>query len=133
MKTASDAQTSLRLPVELHTRLAEAAAQNSGRSLGAEIRSRLEASFGSATPPAVDQKTGELLRLIAKLVAYVGKTCGPWHQNPYAHVVIRTGVAELIAKYQPEGEPNPPAGASAAFEGDPAHVGRVLGDIIDVF
>ncbi len=43
-------KTALRLPRELHSRILEAA-ENSGRSMNAEITSRLQDSFSSLSPP----------------------------------------------------------------------------------
>lgn len=124
------AAVSMRMPDELRDRLAQAATEG-GRSLGEEIRRRLEASLG-APPPIADAKTTEFLRCIAFAAGYVGKHCGPWHQNPYAHAVLRTIVAELLAKDQPPGEPEAPSTAGAAFEGPPEQAGRVLASIIDL-
>ena len=56
----TDPQYKLRLPNELKDRV-ESAAKESGRSMNAEIVSRLEASFADAEPPA--GPTLEILKL----------------------------------------------------------------------
>jgi Arc-like DNA binding domain len=127
----ADIQTSLRMPEDLKQRLM-AEAEKNGYGVGVEICRRLEASFGSA-PASKDPKTAELLRLIATVADYTGKQCGPWYENPYAYVVVRTAIEELLAQHQPEGEPSAPPGARGAFEGPPEQAGRVLASIVDIF
>ena len=111
---ASDAQTSLRLPVELRDRVAQAAASE-GRSLGEEIRRRLEASFGSAPAAVEDQKTASLLKRIIHADRMLREEWTPWHRDRAAFDIFRAAVDDLLRSSRPvpplEGidQPNEPA------------------------
>lgn len=123
MKT--EAQTSLRMPEELRDRLAQAAAGN-GRSLGEEIRRRLEASFGSAAPQADDPQTAQLLRIIARAAAILSKEWAAWHEDLRALAVFRAAIAALFSPHKPPAAAAMPYEAAVLFEGSPENAGKRL-------
>jgi hypothetical protein len=97
----SDKALSLRLPHDLHDRLAQAAGDH---SVSEEIRQRLEASFVPEQRVA-DPQTQELLDAIANVARTVGSFYAPWHENPYALAIVRSAVATLLAAMGPKGRP----------------------------
>jgi hypothetical protein len=106
----AEAQTSLRMPEELRERLAQAATA-AGRSMGEEIRRRLEASFGSA-PAAEDQQTSDVLFLAGKAAEYVARRYAlAWHQDRYAGEAFAAAVRAFITDRLPPGDPVPPPAA----------------------
>jgi hypothetical protein len=116
----------LRLPVELRDRLA-AAATAEGRSLGEEVRRRLDASFGSA-PMVEDQKTGDLLRVVARCAAILDKEWAPWHADAGAFAVFQAAVDDVLSHHKPEtigATPKTDRGR-ALFDGAPEKAGNVL-------
>ena len=105
-----DAQTSLRLPQELRDRLGSAAGA-AGRSVGEEIRRRLEASFGR-DPAADDPETARLARMIIRLVEAMSSECErPWHEDPWAVAVVRAALPLLVLPLS--GDPKPRPGSLA--------------------
>jgi hypothetical protein len=97
----SDKALSLRLPHDLHDRLAQAAG---ARSVSEEIRQRLEASF-DPQQRRVDPKTAELLDGVATVARTIGSFYAPWHENPYALAAVRSAVETLLAALGPKGDP----------------------------
>lgn len=98
---ARDAQTSLRLPQELRHRLGSAA-DAAGRSVGEEIRRRLEASFAGSAPAVEDQRTSDLLRVIARASAILAKEWAAWHADAGAFAVFGAAIEDVLSRQQPE-------------------------------
>lgn len=124
---ASDAQTSLRLPQELRDQLGSAA-DAAGRSVGEEIRRRLEASFAGSPPAAADHRTSDLLRVIARCAAILSEHWAPWHADAAAFAVFHAAIEDRLSRHRPEA-----SGATAKtdrgeklFAGDPERAGGLL-------
>ena len=64
--TRADRQTTIRLSSITYDLLADSASED-GRSVGEEMRRRLDASFSSSRSADVDTKTRELLDVIAEM------------------------------------------------------------------
>ena len=94
----TDAQTSLRMPEDLHRRLSSAA-DAAGCSLGEEIRRRLEASF---EPEPTDPKTRKLLAAIA-YVATGMMLDGIWHDDLRLFKAFKVAVLTLLSRFEPAG------------------------------
>jgi hypothetical protein len=98
-------QLKVSLPDDLRTRL-EAVSTATGRSLGEEIRDRLEESFAwqefGATTREFLLRAGHLTYLIPPQVG------GRWNENAAAFEVFREAIALLLARARPPGEPVPP-------------------------
>jgi hypothetical protein len=90
------------LPPDLRSRVERAAADH-GRSLGEEIRARVEQSFGWER---FDPRTRTFLIRIARLAFLLPEQVGhAWHGNAGAHEVFRQAIALLLARAKPPGEP----------------------------
>jgi hypothetical protein len=93
--------TAVVLPADLISKL-KADGEAEGRGLSAEIRERL----GALTQlPRRDPETGKLLNAIRYLSDFLARDLGNrWHEHPYAMAAFKAGVADLLARYQPEGD-----------------------------
>jgi hypothetical protein len=133
-------QTAVRMPRSLYDRLQKAGGR---RGMSEEIRRRLEASFrdkeeaiqhalepdGLVEPP--EAETRRLMSSIDKFANEISGFYGWWNQDPFAHLVFKEGVGQLVDRKRPEGnpvpKPNPESLAETFFgEGlvDPAKVAR---------
>jgi hypothetical protein len=114
------AQTSLRMPEDLHRRLTTAA-DNAGHSLGQEIRQRLEASFEAAPN---DPKTGKLLAMIDRVAGGM-MLDGNWYDDLHLFEVFKIAVVTLLSRFEPSGaSPNSPYMMSSPDD-PPETVGRM--------
>ena len=93
--------TTLRIPRELHERLASAAGED--RNIGDEIRQRLELSFQRSDDP----KTRELCASVAFMgVLAQSYFLHRWHEDPFTFQVFKIAIEKLLkGYYQPKGEP----------------------------
>jgi hypothetical protein len=95
-------QLKVSLPDDLRTRL-EAVSAATGRSLGEEIRARIEQSFGWE---GFDAPTLMLLMQIGRLAFLLPPQTGhPWHAHAGAHEVFRQAIGLLLARARPPGDP----------------------------
>jgi hypothetical protein len=122
--------TAVVLPADLISQL-KADAEAEGRGLSAEIRFRLRATYlmqGSRG----DRDTNNLLTAIKHLSDILARVLGKrWHQHPYAMAAFKAGVAELLARYQPEGDERVPPDSQVI--GDPPDVvGRTHARLIGI-
>jgi hypothetical protein len=93
--------TAVVLPADLISKL-RADAEAEGRGLSAEIRQRLGATYQLLRG---DPETGNLLNAIKHLAYFLARDLGKeWHQHPYAMAAFKAGVADLLSRYQPEGD-----------------------------
>jgi hypothetical protein len=121
----SSVHTTLRIPRDLHDRLAKTAGE---QGIGEEIRRQLETAIALGDDP----KTRELLIKVASVARTIGSFYKPWHENPYSLAVVRSAVATLLTALGPKGEPvfhpEPENWASILFEPNdpPETVGRML-------
>lgn len=134
------AQTSLRMPEDLHQRLSTAA-DEAGHSLGEEIRRRLEQSFELAA----DAETGQLLTQIATAAKLLRQYGGPhfkemdppgpkpstsWHNDPRAFAVFMAAVNIFAAREKQTGEQDGDSGVM--FGGTPEEAGARLAIMVDI-
>jgi len=111
--------TAVVLPADLLSRL-KADAEAEGRGLSAEIRARLGETYLMQLSRG-DPDTGNLLNAIKHLSDFLARDLGKrWHQHPYAMAAFKAGVADLLARYHPEGDERVPPDAQAI--GDPPDV-----------
>jgi hypothetical protein len=99
-RAANDVQTAVRMPSDLYNKLQAAAGD---RSLGEEIRRRLETSFAGAIPAALDPSTAELVGAIMHIADGLQREYAPWHEDRFAHEVMKQTIAKLLRVYQPDG------------------------------
>jgi hypothetical protein len=102
------AQTSLRLPSDLHQKLLDAAGD---RGIGDEIRRRLEMSFSEPDPLGnADPETHRLLSALAWISAAVADAYGAsWRTDPYAAGIFREAMRDLMGWATAQGEAPPTA------------------------
>jgi hypothetical protein len=111
--------TAVVLPADLISKL-KADAEADGRGLSAEIRLRLGATYLMQLSRG-DPETGNLLHAIKHLSDFLARDLGKrWHQHPYVMAAFKAGVADLLARYQPEGDERVPP--DAEIIGDPPDV-----------
>ncbi|HEY5378693.1 MAG TPA: hypothetical protein VIJ78_04060 [Pseudolabrys sp.] len=131
------AQISISLPREW----VEELGREGKRTIGPEIRRRLEASFETQTLDAAYPQTRELLRILG-MVARVGKDCfGDWNSDRYSFDVLREGIGRILDEYiKPMGEPVPhPSKMAESILGERAEVndpkahGQLLAGIVWLF
>jgi hypothetical protein len=95
--------TAVVLPPDLIDQL-KADAKTNGQGMSAEIRDRLRVTYlmqGSRG----DRMTNTLLNAIKHLSDINARDLGKrWHQHPYAMAAFKAGVADLLARYQPQGD-----------------------------
>jgi hypothetical protein len=108
---ANDVQTAVRMPRNLYEALQAAA---DGRSIGAEIRERLERSFGPTVTEAGDQPTNDFLLMAAEAADAIKTLRQPWHSDPNAFEVLKTTIILLLEGFRPAGEPS--ADLDATYE-----------------
>jgi plasmid stability protein len=95
--------TAVVLPADLIAQL-KVDAKKSGHGMSAEIRARLRATYLMELSRG-DLDTGALLHAIKHLSDFLARDLGVrWHQHPYAMAAFKAGVAELLARYQPQGD-----------------------------
>jgi plasmid stability protein len=93
-------QLKVSLPDDLRARL-DAASAKSGRSVGEEIRGRIEATF---TQEAVDKSTRELAENVARLAAEIERERGAaWHKHAGAHEVLALAIQLWLEPLKPKG------------------------------
>jgi hypothetical protein len=93
--------TAVVLPRELLGRLKEDA-ERSGRGLSTEIRERLKFTYVREGRPC-DPETMEFGKFIKNLACSLAGDLGnKWHERKYAFVAFKSGVAELLARYEPK-------------------------------
>jgi hypothetical protein len=93
----------LLLEDELRERLEQASAA-ANRSVGAEIRERLAASFEAED--AADAITRSLAATIGKLATWVLTATGhKWYAHPAAHKAFMRAIGASLANLRPEGDP----------------------------
>jgi hypothetical protein len=93
-------QLKVSLPDDLRARL-DAASAESGRSLGDEIRTRVEQSFEQA---AVAKPTRDLQEAVARMAAEIEReTSRAWHQHAGAHATLRQAILSRLARLKPKG------------------------------
>jgi hypothetical protein len=88
------------MPAELYGRLQAAAGE---RSVGEEIRRRLEASF-AGTPSAADPKTHALLSAVARIARELPHWYADWHADPFSFVAFRKAVDKVLMARRPAGD-----------------------------
>jgi hypothetical protein len=101
--TRADRQTTIRLASSTYDLLTDVADLN-GRSVGEEMRRRLEASFASSRSPDVDPKTRELLDVTAVMADEVEEFLPPWHEDPGSYLIFVTALTRWLKQYKPEGD-----------------------------
>jgi plasmid stability protein len=116
--------TAVVLPTDLIAQL-KADAKKSGRGMSAEIRDRLRATYLMELSRG-DPETGNLLHDIRHLSNFLARDYGKrWHQHAYVMAAFKAGLANFLARYQPEGDERVPPDAQDI--GDPPDVvGRTL-------
>jgi hypothetical protein len=122
--------TAVVLPADLISKL-KADGEAEGRGLSAEIRERLRVTYlmqGSRGDP----DTVNLLNAIKHLSDLLARDLGTrWHQHPYVMAAFKAGVADFLARYQPEGDERVPPDAQVI--GDPPDVvGRTHARLIGI-
>jgi hypothetical protein len=111
--------TAVVLPSDLIARLRKDA-EAKGLGLSAEIRLRLAAEDLMHARPR-DLETKMLLHAIRHLSDFLARDLGKrWHEHPYAMAAFKAGVADLLARYQLEGDES--VGPNAQVVGDPPEV-----------
>jgi hypothetical protein len=111
--------TAVVLPPELIAQL-KADAKKSGQGMSAEIRERLRVTYLMELSRG-DPETGNLLNAIKHLSDFLARDLGKrWHQHPYVMAAFKAGVADLLARYPPEGDERVPPDAEVI--GDPPDV-----------
>jgi hypothetical protein len=101
--TRADRQTTIRLPSAFYDMLADAA-DESGISVGEEIRRRLLETFGPVSEPRADEKTRELLNVTAFMAEELEEFLPPWHQDPGSYLAFVTALTQWLQQYKPEGD-----------------------------
>jgi hypothetical protein len=122
--------TAVVLPPDLIAQL-KADAKKSGQGMSAEIRERLRVTYlmqGSRGDP----ETSNLLNAIKQLSHSLARDLGTrWHRHPYVMAAFKAGVADFLARYQPEGDERVPPDAQVI--GDPPDVvGRTHARLIGI-
>jgi predicted DNA-binding protein len=120
-------QTSIRLPREMHDRLAKGDAQ-----FGEEVRRRLEASF---ILERVDPKTRELLEAMVDFADnYTFHMVGvPWHKEPIVFEQFKEGLLEMLECLRSEGTRvlvKPAKGKVTWEQTPPLGVGRTMARVV---
>jgi hypothetical protein len=95
--------TAVVLPPDLIAQL-KADAQANEQGLSAEIRDRLRWIYSIQASPG-DAETNNLVSAIRNLSDFVARDLGKrWYEDPYAMAAFRAGVADFLARHQPEGD-----------------------------
>jgi hypothetical protein len=102
--TRADRQTTIRLSSNTYDLLADDAELN-GRSVGEEMRRRLEASFASSRSPDVDAKTRQLLDVIAVMAQDLEESFPAWHADAGSYQAFARALVRWLRRYeQPPGD-----------------------------
>jgi hypothetical protein len=118
--------TAVVLPRDLIDRLKRDAG-TTGRGLSTEIRQRLQLTYDLQGLPD-DAETSGLVGSIKMLADNLAGDLGKkWHQHRYALAAFKAGVAELFARYQPEGDER--ARPDTRLVGEPEDPPEVVGRI----
>lgn len=108
--TRADRQTTIRLSSNTYDLLADWAGL-SGRSVGEEMRRRLEASFASSRSADVDAKTRQLLDAIAVMAADLEESFPAWHADAGSYQAFARALVRWLRRYESPGDaslkPNP--------------------------
>jgi hypothetical protein len=114
--TRADRQTTIRLSSGTYDILADTAQLN-GRSVGEEMRRRLEASFSSSHSPDVDVKTRELLDVIAAMAADLENSFPAWHADAGSYQAFARALVRWLRRYEPLGDASlkPKSGTELLF------------------
>jgi hypothetical protein len=95
-------QLKVSLPDQLRSQL-ETAVEGTSRSLGDEIRKRIDA--GLDREERLDDQTLRLAYAIDRLASYVFLQTGHhWHDHPAANRVMRHAITARLARLRPEGD-----------------------------
>jgi hypothetical protein len=129
-------QISIRLPKEWIKELGKAGS----RTIGPEIRRRLEASFrpeATKAEEAADPRTKELLDAVAFLANNVNTYYGLWSQDRFAFEILQEAINRILTqRFAPTGKPiaNPDELAGIVFgEGDHLKDKEAMGRMIAAF
>ena len=96
--------TAVVLPADLISWLKESGKAN-GLGLSAEIRARLATTYLMLQGTRSDPETYALIHAIRHLSDFLARDLGKrWHEHPYAMAAFKAGVADLLARFQPEGD-----------------------------
>jgi hypothetical protein len=90
------------LPPDLRDRLERSAAKH-GRSIGEEVRVRVETTFALERIDFQTQGFMDLIWLLSLLIR--PQTGHSWHEHAGAHHVFQQAVALLLARLKPAGDP----------------------------
>jgi len=114
--TRADRQTTIRLSSITYDLLADSASED-GRSVGEEIRRRLEASFASSRSADVDAKTRELLNVIAEMAADLEDSFPPWHADAGSYQAFARALVRWLRQYERPGDASlkPKSGTELLF------------------
>jgi hypothetical protein len=95
--------TAVVLPPDLVAQL-KADGEVNERGLSAEIRDRLRLTYLMQASRG-DTPTKNLLAAISKLSDFIARDLGKrWHEDAYAMAAFKAGVADFLARHQPEGD-----------------------------
>ena len=96
--------TAVVLPADLISWLKESGKAN-GLGLSAEIRARLATTYLMLQGTRSDPETYALIHAIRHLSDFLARDLGKrWHEHPYAMAAFKAGVADLLARFQLEGD-----------------------------
>ena len=114
--TRADRQTTIRLSSITYDLLADAA-ELKGRSVGEEMRRRLDASFSSSRSADVDTKTRELLDVIAEMARDLEDSFPPWHADAGSYQAFARALVRWLRQYEPPGDASlkPKSGTELLF------------------
>jgi len=111
--------TAVVLPADLIDQL-KADAKAGQHGVSTEIRDRLRVTYLWKSGHS-DSQTTDLLRATRRLSDNLARDLGKrWHEHPYAMAAFKAGVAEFLARYQPEGDES--IRPDAQVVGDPPDV-----------
>jgi plasmid stability protein len=102
-------QLKISLPDDLRDAL-DVAAEKSERSLGEEIRQRVERAFAEDRLPA---ETRELIAAVVELTRQLDQLGMQWRQKPKARATLVAAIAEWLEQTKPAGSSSAPGGAPA--------------------
>lgn len=134
MSKSRPAPIQVRIPSETVEVLRHAADEN-GRSLHAEILSRIDATLGpvreTGSGAAPDKKTTELVQRVASLAEHIQEAYGvSWHSDTWAHAVFVAGLKHLAKKESVSGAVRAPTAAKEYGDLTPEQLGVILADFV---
>lgn len=95
----SDILVTLRLPRDLHAKLKEAGGE---RGMTEQVRSRLQASFGSSAEPIKDPEMRDLAERIGRAAQALA---AEWQPNRAFYAALAGAISELIDSKREKAEP----------------------------